>query len=77
MLSSAPTYLSLTCEATGATSYYWERQDSGIPSGATGVNTNILTIVNLTPEDAGNYRCVVGNGSDVDYSNPAKISIRS
>jgi len=74
-ISSDTDHLLLTCEAIGATSYYWERQDGSIPSGATGVNTDTLTIFNLTPEDAGNYRCVVNNDSEVDYSNNAEITI--
>ena len=74
-ISSDTDHLSLTCEAIGATSYYWERQDGSIPSGATGVNTDTLTIVNLRPEDAGNYRLVVSNDSEVDYSNYAEITI--
>jgi len=57
------TSVSLACEADGATSYIWERQSGSIASGATGVNTNILTFINLTPEDAGNYRCVATNAS--------------
>jgi len=73
--SSDTDHLSLTCEAIGATSYYWERQDGSIPSGATGVNTDTLTIVNLTPEDAGSYRCVVSSDSEVDYSNYAEIYV--
>ena len=68
-------HLSLTCEAIGATSYYWERQDGSIPSGATGINTNTLTIVNLTPEDAGNYRCVVSNNHGVEHSTFATINV--
>ena len=66
------TSVSLTCEVDGATSYNWERQSGSIPSGATGVNTNTLTIINLTPEDAGNYRCVATNASgssESDYGN--------
>jgi len=74
-MSSAFQQLSLTCEAIGATSYYWEKQDGSISSGATGVNTDTLTIVNLTPEDAGNYRCAVSNDSEADYSNYAKITV--
>ena len=74
-ISSATDHLSLTCEAIGATSYYWERQDGSIPSGATGVKSETLTIVNLTPEDAGNYRCGVSNGSDEDFSNYAEITV--
>ena len=42
--------------ADGA-SYNWERQ----PSGAIGVNTNTLIIINLQPENAGSYRCVASN----------------
>ena len=72
-ISSDTDHLSLTCEAIGATSYYWERQYGSIPSGATGVNTDTLAIANLTPEDAGNYRCVVSNDSDETSSNYAKI----
>ena len=74
-ISSATDHLSLTCEAIEATSYYWERQDGSIPSGATRVNTKTLTIVNLTPEDAGNYRCVVSNDSDVGFSYYAEITV--
>ena len=68
----------LTCEADGATSYYWERQGArgSIPSGAIGVNTNTLTIINLQSEDAGNYRCVATNGSGRINSNYAAISVR-
>ena len=74
-VSSDTDHLSLTCEAIGATSYYWERQDGSIPSGATGVGTDTLTIVNLTPEVAGNYRCVVSHGSDETSSNYAEITM--
>ena len=66
---------SLTCEADGATSYNWERQRGSIPSGAIGVNTNTLTIVNLQPEDAGNYRCVATNDNGNATSNYATIRI--
>ena len=66
---------SLTCEADGATSFIWERQSGSIPSGAIGVNTNTLTIINLQPEDAGNYRCVAINGDRSSKSNYATLSI--
>ena len=69
------TNVSLTCEADGATSYNWERQNGSIPSGATGVNTNTLTIINLTPEDAGNYRCVATNASGSSQSNYATLTV--
>ena len=69
------TIVSLTCEADGATSYNWERQSGSIPSGATEVSTNTLTIINLTPEDAGNYRCVATNASGSTVSNYATLTV--
>ena len=50
--------LSLTCEALGASSYIWQRQDGDISSRATGVHSDTLKFNNLQLEDAGNYRCV-------------------
>jgi len=69
------TNVSLTCEADGAKSYNWEREGGNIPSGATGVNTSTLTIINLTPQDAGNYRCVATNDSGRSESNYARLTI--
>ena len=65
----------LTCEADGASSYNWERQNDVIPSDSTGVNTNALTLINLQPEDAGNYQCVATNASGNSVSNYAEITI--
>ena len=68
--------LTLTCEADRATSYNWERQSGSVPSGATGINTNALTIINLQPEDAGNYRCVASNASGSSYSEYASVIVK-
>ena len=65
----------LTCEADGALSYNWERQNGVIPSDSTGVNTNTLTLIDLQPEDAGNYRCVATNASGSSESNYAIIDL--
>ena len=67
----------LTCEADGASFYNWERQNDVIPSDSIGVNTNTLTLVNLQPKDAGNYRCVVTNYNGKNESNYAVINISS
>ena len=69
------TNASLTCEANGALSFKWEKQNDVIPSDSTGVNTNTLTLINLQPEDAGNYRCVATNAGVCSESNYATITI--
>ena len=75
-LESNFTNVSLTCEADGASAYSWERQDDSIPSGANGVNTNTLTLINLQLEDAGQYRCVATNDSGSTQSDYAMLTIK-
>ena len=77
LLYSNFTNHTLTCEVDGASSYNWERQNDVIPSDSTGVNTNTLTLINLQPEDAGNYRCVVTNATGSSKSNYAVVTIYS
>ena len=74
-LSNNYTKVSLTCQADGASSYNWERQTGIIPSDSTGVNTNTLTLINLQPEDAGNYRCVATNTTGSIKSDYALVTI--
>ena len=68
------TNVSLICLANEA-SFGWQKQNDSIPSDSTGVNTNTLTLINLQPEDAGNYRCVATNASGSSESNYAHLTI--
>ena len=72
---SSTTSVSFTCEAEGATSYIWERQDGDISSDATGVNTTVLTINNIQPGDTGYYRCVASNASGNNFSKYAALGM--
>ena len=69
------TNASLACEADGASFYTWEKQSDVIPPDSTGVTTNILSLVNLQPEDAGNYRCVAINGTGSIKSHYAMVTV--
>ena len=69
------TNVALICEADGAWSYKWEKKDGIIPSDSTGINTNSLILINVQPEDAGNYRCVAINGSGSSLSDYAELVI--
>ena len=69
------TNASLTCKADGALSYIWEKQNDVIPSDSIGVETNILNLVNLQPQDAGNYRCVAINATGSSKSHYAMIAV--
>ena len=65
----------LTCKADKASSYHWEKENDVIPSDSTGLYTNALTLVNLQPKDAGNYRCVATNAIRNSKSDYAIITI--
>ena len=72
-LNSDSFSVSLSCEADGATSYYWERQNRSIPSKATGIDTATLVINYLQPDDAGNYRCIATNTFGSTFSRYATL----
>ena len=43
--------------------YKWIKKNDVLPSRAQGVNSSQLTIVNLKPEDSGDYQCVMINNT--------------
>ena len=70
------TNVSFTCEADGASSYYWQKQHGEISSNTNGVNTSNLTIVNVQLKDAGHYQCVAINGSGSSVSKYATLTFK-
>ena len=71
------TNVSLTCEANGTLCYTWEKEDGAITSNSTaaGANSTNLTLINIRPEDAGNYRCVAINTHGHNKSDNATVTI--
>jgi len=69
--------MSLTCEANDTLSYSWQKQNGDISSDSIGLNTNTLILVNLQPEDAGNYQCVATNDNGNSKSDYATVTIFS
>ena len=67
--------ISLYCETDRRLIISWEKENGTVRHTASGAGTN-LTLTNLRPEDAGNYRCVVrGLFHGNCYSNYAAITI--
>ena len=56
--------------------YKWIKKNDVLPSRAQGVNSSQLTIVNLKPEDSGDYQCVMSNNTGTISSNFSTVSIR-
>ena len=58
--------LSMQCLPSGTDlQYKWYRRNGSLPASADGVDTPIMTIYRLTPEDAGDYQCILSNVSGV------------
>ena len=55
--------------------YKWNRKNTSLPLSAVGVNTSTMTIYRLTPEDAGDYQCVLSNISGVISSEFSTLKI--
>ena len=56
--------------------YKWIKKNEVLPSRAQGVNSSQLTIVNLKPEDSGDYQCVMSNNTGTISSNFYTVNIR-
>ena len=55
--------------------YQWHRKNSSLPPSAIGGNTPIMTIYRLTPEDGGEYQCLLSNSSGTIASEFVKLKI--
>ena len=56
--------------------YKWIKKNEALPSRAKGASTSQLTIVNLKPDDAGDYQCAMSNSTGTISSNFSTVSIR-
>ena len=56
--------------------YKWIKKDNVLLSRAQGVNTSQLTIVNLKPEDSGDYQCVMSNSTGTISSDFFTVNVR-
>jgi len=55
--------------------YMWIMKNDIILSRVYGVNSSHLTIVNLKPEDSGDYQCLVSNSTGIISSDFATVNI--
>ena len=55
--------------------YKWIKKNEVLPSRAQGVNTSQLTIVNLKPEDSGDYQCVMSNSTGTISSRFSVVNV--
>ena len=70
--------LTLTCMANESVFYYWEKQNDSVPYNSIGVHTNTLTLINVQPNDTGNYRCAAFKSYSVccrSFSDYAAVTI--
>lgn len=56
--------------------YTWiKKNDKIVPSRAQGINSSLLTIFSLKPEDTGDYQCVVSNRTGKISSNFSSVDV--
>ena len=59
----------------GNFNYKWIKKNDVLPSRAKGVNSSELTIINLKPEDSGDYQCIMSNSTGTISSNFSAMKI--
>ena len=59
----------------GNFNYKWIKKNEVFPSRAQGVNTSQLTIVNLRPQDSGDYQCVMSNSTGTISSSFSVVNV--
>ena len=57
--------------------YTWIKKNDILPSRAQGINSSQLTIINLKPEDSGDYQCVMSNSTGTISSEFSAVRITS
>ena len=58
--------LSMQCLPSGTDlQYKWNRRNGSLPTSADGIDTPTMTLYRLTPEDGGDYQCILSNASGV------------
>ena len=65
----------MDCNASKNSSYSWNKQGGDLPLNTAGMNTRILSFINVTIENTGYYQCIATNGSGKSYSKFAYLSI--
>ena len=55
--------------------YKWIKKNDILPRRAQGVKTSQLTIVDLKPEDSGDYQCIMSNRTGAISSNFSTVNV--
>ena len=75
-INNDSTSVTFVCMDYENSSYYWLRKTGSIPSDATGIQTNKLTLHSILPLDSGHYQCVAENEYGKTYSDYAMFTVR-
>ena len=68
--------LSMSCVPNNkGFNYKWEKKDGKIRASSRRIFSSNLTLVNLRPEDSGEYRCIVSNSTGRITSKYQKVIV--